>query len=300
MSDPHVLVLGNANVDLVLGEVDGWPAVGTEVMVDRAETRPGGSAGNTALALAGMGVPHRFLATTGSDMNGKWLRAQFPADAADWTVLDGATTLTVGIVHKGGDRAFITTPGHLERARAAELIARIPRATADNRWAILSGTFLMPDLSENGDALLDALAAKGWRTAIDPGWPPQGWTATIRDRMTGWMARADASLVNEEEARALAQTGDSARAVDMLADGPARNRLLVVKRGPHGASATADGRHHHAPSPAVRVVDTVGAGDTFNAAFLAELAAGAAIGDALTRGVETAARAISTFPRSYR
>lgn len=300
MSDPHVLVLGNANVDLVLGEIDGWPAVGTEIVVDRAETRPGGSAGNTALALAGMGVPHLFLATTGSDVNGDWLRAQFAAATADWTVLDGATTLTVGIVHKGGDRAFITTPGHLERARAAELIARIPRAAADDRWAILSGTFLMPDLSDNGDALLDALAEKGWRTAIDPGWPPQGWTTATRQRMAGWMAKADASLINEEEARALAQTDDIARAVDMLADGPARDRLLVVKRGPHGASAIGGGAHHHAPSPAVDVIDTVGAGDTFNADFLAALVAGTAIEDALKRGVETAARAISTFPRIYR
>jgi len=300
VSDPHVLVLGNANVDLVLGEIDGWPAVGTEIMVDRAETRPGGSAGNTALALAGMGVPHLFLATSGSDMNGDWLRAQFPTATTGWAVLDSPTTLTVGIVHKGGDRAFITTPGHLERTRADDLIARIPKAAADNGWAILSGTFLMPDLSDNGEALLDALTAKGWRTAIDPGWPPQGWAAATRQRMAGWMAKADASLINAEEARALAQLDDIERAVAMLANGPVRNRLLVVKRGPHGASAIRDGAYHHAPSPAVDVIDTVGAGDTFNAAFLAALTAGAAVGDALTRGAETAARAISTFPRSYR
>lgn len=298
MTDPHLLVLGNANVDLVMGEIDGWPAVGTEIMVDRAETRPGGSAGNTALALAGLGVPHLFLATTGSDVNGNWLRAQFPAATTDWTVLDGATTLTVGIVHKGGDRAFITTPGHLEGTSASELIARIPRATAGNRWAILSGTFLMPDLSDNGDALLDALAARGWRTAIDPGWPPQGWTAATRRRMAGWMAKADASLINEEEARALAQADDIACAMEMLADRP--DRLLVVKRGPQGASAILRGMQHHAPSPTVEVIDTVGAGDTFNAAFLAALASEADIDDALTRGVETAARAISTFPRTCR
>ncbi|HRP77937.1 MAG TPA: carbohydrate kinase family protein, partial [Aquamicrobium sp.] len=63
---PPILVLGNANVDLVLGEIDGWPEVGTEIMVERAETRAGGSAGNSALALAGMGVAHLFIASTGN------------------------------------------------------------------------------------------------------------------------------------------------------------------------------------------------------------------------------------------
>ena len=40
-----ILVLGNVNVDLVMGPVDGWPAIGTEIEVERAEMRAGGSAG---------------------------------------------------------------------------------------------------------------------------------------------------------------------------------------------------------------------------------------------------------------
>ena len=45
LTSSAILVLGNANVDLVLGEVDRWPAIGTEVVVERSEMRAGGSAG---------------------------------------------------------------------------------------------------------------------------------------------------------------------------------------------------------------------------------------------------------------
>ncbi|MGB3901318.1 MAG: PfkB family carbohydrate kinase, partial [Mesorhizobium sp.] len=76
--------------------------------------------------------------------------------------------------------------------------------------------------------------------------------------------------------------------------------LVVVKRGPDGALAIgADGAVVLAPAPRVEVVDTIGAGDVFNAAFLAALARGRALAECLATGVETASCAISTRPRSY-
>lgn len=296
---PAILVLGNANVDLVLGEVDGWPAIGTEVVVERAETRAGGSAGNSALALAGMDVPHRLIASTGSDPNGAWLRGAFDPASCDWIDGDGATTLTVGIVHKGGDRAFFTTPGHLDAARAEDLIARLPDAPPGPAFALLSGGFLMPGIRAGTAGLLEALRARGWRTAIDPGWPPEGWRADTLRLMEGWMARADITLVNDAEAQAIAGKGETAAAAELVAARLAPDQVLVVKRGCEGACALQDDRRFHAAAPKVRVVDTVGAGDTFNAGFLAALAEGAETAAALIRGVRVASHAISTAPRQY-
>lgn len=297
---PAVLVLGNANVDLVLGEVDGWPEVGTEVKVGRAEMRAGGSAGNSALALAGMGVPHLLIASTGSDPNGAWLRGAFDAASCDWIDDDGATTLTVGIVHKGGDRAFFTTPGHLDTARAEDLVARLPQAPQGAAFALLSGGFLMPGLRAGTDGLLTALAARGWRTAIDPGWPPEGWGAETLKLMEGWMARADIALLNEAEVQALAGGAAAPEAAGPVAARLAPGQVLVVKQGERGACAFHNGRVFHAAAPRVSVIDTVGAGDTFNAGFLAALAAGAGTAAALERGVAAASRAVSTSPRRYR
>ena len=298
MTTPRLLVLGNANVDLVLGEVDGWPAVGTEIMVERAETRAGGSAGNTALALTGLGVPHLFISTVGNDANGAFLRGAFNAASCDWLVDSGETTLTVGVVHRGGDRAFFTTPGHLQRATVEDLLARAPAAPAGGSIAILSGGFLMPRVDAGTDELLAALAARGWRTAIDPGWPVEGWTDAVQARMRQWLARADIALLNEDEVRGL--TGMEARAgAHALAAEMRAGQMLVVKRGAGGATLYLDGQACSADAPAVTVIDTVGAGDTFNAAYIAGLVAGRTPADALAAGTATAARAISTFPRRY-
>jgi len=296
---PPILVLGNANVDLVLGEIDGWPRIGTEIRVERAEMRAGGSAGNSALALAGMGVPHRLVASTGSDPNGAFLRAAFDAACCDWIDEEGATTLTVGIVHRGGDRAFFTTPGHLDTARVEDLVARLPDAPPGPAFALLSGGFLMPGIRAGTSDLLDALTARGWRTAIDPGWPPEGWQGETLRLIEGWLARADIALLNEDEARAVAGTDETAPAAKLLAVRQRPGRILVVKQGEKGADAWQDGRHFHAAAPRVRVIDTVGAGDTFNAGFLAALATGTGPAAALVSGVEAASRAVSTAPRRY-
>jgi sugar/nucleoside kinase (ribokinase family) len=299
VNEPALLVLGNANVDLVLGEVDGWPAIGTEVVVDRSEMRAGGSAGNTALALTGLGVPHRFVASTGTDPNGLWLRAQFDAAQCDWIDDPADTTLTVGIVHKGGDRVFFTTPGHLQSARLDDLLSRLPQAPHAHAHAILSGAFLMPAIAEGTMSLLGVLKEKGWRTAIDPGWPVEGWTDINRERFQNWLEEADIALINAEEAKGFTSHHDLDAATEALVKSLQADQLLVIKRGPDGASAYQRDAAFHMRSPEVTVIDTVGAGDTFNAAFLAAVSKNNTIQQALERGVETAARAISTFPRRY-
>ncbi|BCH34251.1 carbohydrate kinase [Mesorhizobium sp. L-8-10] len=299
MTTPAILLFGNANVDLVLGEIDGWPAVGTETMVERSETRPGGSAGNMALALSGIGVPHLFIGSTGDDANGAWLRSQFDPRFCKWIIDGGDTTVTVGIVHRGGDRVFFTTPGHLQAARIADLLKALPPAPHDRAVATIAGGFLMPDIAAGTARLLWELSALGWRTAIDPGWPPSSWDDKTRTIMAQWLGLADYALLNAEEIKGFTGIEPHEHAAAAVAGMLKQSQALVLKMGPEGARAYRGGETFAVQAPEVRVIDTVGAGDTFNAAFLAALVEGADLHAALSSGVETAARAISTFPRRY-
>ena len=295
MTTAPILILGNVNVDRVMGPVDGWPAIGTEIEVERAEMRAGGSAGNTALALAGLGEPHLLVASTGDDPNGAWLRGEFDAACCDWIDDPGMTTTTVGIVHMGGDRAFFTTPGHLQRATPKALMARVPAASQPGAVAILSGNLLMPAIRDATATILTGLKVRGWATAIDPGWPPQGWTSPLRGMVAEWLRLTDHALLNEEEIAALTEgTG-----IDELANLMPMGATLVVKRGPSGAMGISDGEKRIVPAPQVEVIDTVGAGDSFNAAYLAARVSTLPLSSALLRGVEVASRAVSTFPRRY-
>ena len=302
MTVERILVLGNVNVDLVMGEIDGWPQVGTEVILPRSEMRPGGSAGNTALALSGLGVPHRLVAGVGVDMMGDWLAAQFDPAYSTWIVMDCATTVTVGIVHHGGDRAFFTTTGHLHESRLEDLATRIPAAPDEQACALISGGFLMPHIEAGTAELIPLLQNRGWRVAIDPGWPSDGWSHKNVALARRWLGLADIALINAEEARGMTARDDLDAAVGDLASSLSANQMLVVKCGAEGVSVHAGGRDGNeitVAAPEVEVVDTVGAGDTFNAAFLATLTSGSMPAEAAARGVRSASIAISTYPRRY-
>jgi sugar/nucleoside kinase (ribokinase family) len=299
MSVSPLLILGNVNVDLVMGEVDGWPAIGTEVVVPRSEMRPGGSAGNTALALSGMGIAHRLLASVGNDAMGSWLAGYFDEACTTWVIDDSDTTISVGIVHKGGDRVFFTAPGHLHHARLEDLLAHIPAAPTAASFACISGGFLMPSLIEGTSELLRLLKQHGWQTAIDPGWPPEGWTEANKQRSLAWLSLADYALLNAEEVKGLGENDNLDTAAATLSGRLGAGQTLVIKNGPEGAAAIRDGKSVSAKAPPVTVIDTVGAGDTFNAAFLAGLSLGDSLQGALERGVRAASLAISTFPRRY-
>ncbi|MEP9372718.1 carbohydrate kinase family protein [Mesorhizobium sp. KR1-2] len=299
MPIPPLLILGNVNVDLVMGEVDGWPAVGTEIVVPRSEMRPGGSAGNTALALSGMGIAHRLLASVGNDTMGTWLAGGFDQANSTWVIDDSDTTISVGIVHKGGDRVFFTAPGHLHHAQLDDLLPHVPAAPTVTSFACVSGGFLMPSLIEGTSKLLRLLKQQGWQTAIDPGWPPEGWTEANKKRSFEWLTLVDYALLNAEEVKGLGESDDLDAATAALSARFGTGQTLVIKKGPDGAAAVRDDVTVSAKAAPVTVIDTVGAGDTFNAAFLAGLSHGEELQAALERGVRAASLAISTFPRRY-
>jgi ribokinase len=102
------------------------------------------------------------------------------------------------------------------------------------------------------------------------------------------LSRVGVLVLNEHEAAALLDqpaggvAGASEEAAALLARGP---RAVVVTMGPDGAVAAEAGSCIHVPAPAVRVVDTTGAGDAFVGAMAASLAAGATLVDAVTAGV---------------
>lgn len=75
---PTLYVVGNINVDVIMSTLQQWPQKGTEAMLDHSELRPGGSAGNCALALAALETPYRLVANQGNDYFSPWLAQLFP------------------------------------------------------------------------------------------------------------------------------------------------------------------------------------------------------------------------------
>lgn len=293
-------VIGNVNVDLILGPAAPWPKAGTEIIVDHDELRVGGSAGNSALAWQALGVEFEIAANIGSDQFGRWLAEAFGHRSEKWSVRPERTTLSVGITHPDGERTFFTTTGHLPRFSLEDVFAVIDGERLRGGCALLCGAFLTDDLTKEYGAFFDWAERHDITVALDTGWPLDGWTEENCVATRAWLSRSGIALLNEVEATTLAGIADPIEAAREIRSHMPEGAIVVVKRGSDGATAIgSDGLPVSVAAPFVKVVDTIGAGDVFNAAFLAALADGKSLASCLTAGTEVASRAISTLPRNY-
>lgn len=295
---PRVFVIGNVNVDLILGPHQEWPRLGTEVLVDRTELRVGGSAGNSLLALHALGANAVGVVSAGTDPFGNWLRDEMRHIPGRWVTSQAPTSVTVALSHVSGERTFFTHLGHLAELAWSDIEPSIDDMQRGD-LVLLTGAFLTPRLRRQYPAMLAAFKDRQLRVAIDPGWPPEGWTAEVRDEVRRWFALCDDILLNQQELCAfvgLTELQAAAAQVRQMLPAPG---ILVVKCGAQGAHAWSGGQAVQVSAPRVTVMDTVGAGDTFNAAFLWSSLRGYPTADALHQGVIVASQAISTSPRNY-
>ena len=294
---PPIAVIGNANLDLVGGVMADWPEQGTESFLDRADSRIGGSAANTALVLQRLGARAGLIASAGDDLVGQMIAAHFAGPLDRIARVPGPSSVTFGLLHPGSERTFFSTPGHLDRFDAATLRAGPDGWPLAGAVALVAGGFALPGLRADCTGLLDELRAHGARIAIDPGWPDGGWSRENRALARDWIAASDVILVNDKEVLGLTGTRTLAAGIAALELLLRPGAALVVKLGPEGAVARVDGQDHRADSPQAEIFDTIGAGDAFNAGYLAALQAGQDHAARLAAGCAVASRVIRAFPR---
>jgi sugar/nucleoside kinase (ribokinase family) len=294
---PPLTIIGDVGVDIVLGPIDHWPAVGTEALMDRSELRPGGSAANAALAASYLGASCRLVSSVGNDGLGTWLVEQLRGFETSLSVCDVATSVSVGIIHSCGERTFLTTRGHLEAFAYEHVRPFIPRAKHRDSIALLSGVFLTPKLRRNYSRLLDEVAALGYQIALDTGWPSGNWNDELREQVFGWVGKCDHVLLNEIEVTHLGDSTDVEVALANVSRRLKPGASLVVKNGAKGATGFQAGATVRVDAVPSSVFDTIGAGDSFNAGYLLARLEGSDLTDSLAAGCRAAAAVITRFPR---
>jgi sugar/nucleoside kinase (ribokinase family) len=292
-----VCVIGNANLDLVAGSVADWPAWGTEVFLSNSDFRIGGSAANTASVLHRLGHETGLISARGEDEPGEMIGRHFSGALDRVAVLSERTSISVGILQTGGERSFFSTDGHLDGLDVKFFREMLKDWPLDGALALVSGGFALPALMDEHTDFLRWLRAQGTEIAIDPGWPGEGWTETAIRLAREWIAVADHLLFNDLEACGLTGTTDIGQALATMQGMLAPSARLIVKRGAEGASCSCDGELVREPAKSLEIMDTIGAGDAFNAGYLSAVADGESARVALRRGIHVAGHVISEFPR---
>ncbi|HKE50713.1 MAG TPA: carbohydrate kinase family protein [Actinomycetes bacterium] len=280
MTQPELdlLVVGDANPDVVLsGAPRTLPFGQRERLVDSGTLTLGGSGAITACGAARLGLRTAFVGRVGKDALGQYTLDALAERGVDVSgcLVDpqAATGLTVVLID-GDDRAMLTAPGCLPLQAVEDVDPRLVNAA---RHVHVSSYFLQPRLAAGLPDWFAAIRAEGKTTSLDTNDDPaETWDSGV----AAALAQADILLPNEAEALALAgrSDGDLLAACRQLAT---MARLIVVKRGTDGALSWTDNGPVTTPSLDVEVADTVGAGDSFNAGFLAGWLGGHAVAASL-------------------
>ncbi|MDR8412570.1 carbohydrate kinase family protein [Nonomuraea sp. 3-1Str] len=270
LSDFDLLVVGDANPDVIVSGAPRRPAFGQrEELVDTGDLVLGGSGAITACGAARLGLRVAFAGRVGDDPAGAFVLdtlARRGVDVSACVVESGAATALTVILADGQDRAILTAPGCLGRTSAGdvppELLARVAHVH-------VSSFYLQPRLAEGVPDLFRAARAAGATTSLDTNDDPSGRWEGLEEvlPLTGVL------LPNEREALAIAGVPELGQALRELA---ARGTTPVVKCGAEGALTIVDGEPLRVPAPPppahqgpAVVVDTVGAGDSFDAGLIA-------------------------------
>lgn len=271
MTAARILVAGDANLDLVLrGDV--VPRFGqAEQLLDGADLVLGSSAGICAFGLARLGVDVALCARVGHDIFGdetRRLLSDAGVDVED--VVRGDQPTGLSVILSGDDRAILTLTGALAEADGDDVRRSLARVGATHLH--ISSFFLTPTLAGALPTLLAEVRAGGITTSLDTNWDPaERWEGVAE-----CLPHLDLLLPNVAEVVALAAvcghavSDPLAAAVALAAIGP----TVVVKDGAAGGFAVSASESVRAPGLALEVVDTTGAGDSFDAGFLAAWVAG--------------------------
>jgi sugar/nucleoside kinase (ribokinase family) len=275
-----LLIVGDANPDVVLHGAPQTLAYGqAEQLVENGALTVGGSAGIMACAAARLGLRTAFASVVGGDAAGRFMLEELTRRGVDVDgvrVRDGlATGLTVALA-RGDDRAIVTFPGCIDALTADMVDDGLVRGA---RHVHVSSFFLQPHLAPGLRGLFEVAHAAGAATSLDLNWDPaEQWDGGLSDLLPA----VDVLFVNAVEAAAVSGAADPAVAATVLA---ARGPLPVIKLGAAGALAHDGCRLVRVSAPPVTVVDTVGAGDTFDAGFLCGRLLGWDVGRCLALGV---------------
>ena len=298
MATPPLLVLGNVNLELILGTLDKWPDFESETIMSTSNLRAGGAAGNAALALSGLSVEHRLIAAIGNDGLGNWLKNEFQPSTTTWSVVPAATAVSVSVLHDDG-RVFLTSEGHLAAATVDTMLDAIPPATAKSSFALVTGTNLMPNITAGMSQLLTMLSTMGWTTVLDHGRPTEGWNEDTISVYRAWVRASDMVIIYEDDLCAIMHEDDVEDAQKALVRTLAEHQVLIVLRGLSRVDAFYQGKMVSAEGDEIDAKDTVGFGDIFNAGFLNSYMAGEGLQASLEAGLTVAALAVTTSPRLY-
>ena len=274
-----VTIAGELNLDLILYGLPEQLPPERELLADRMTLTLGSSSAIVAHNLAALGSRVGFQSRIGEDQLGGIALERLQQGGVDVSRvrrISGTTTtgLTV-ILHHPEWRNILTYSGTISELVWNDLDLDY---LSDSRHFHFSSYYLQKGIRPRVAELFQNLKSKGLTISLDTNDDPEDrWEGDLHELLR----HVDVFLPNEREACKAAATDDLEIAIQRLSS---LVPLLVVKLGRKGSLAVRGNERFECPSREVIAVDTVGAGDSFDAGFLHQFVRGADLSACLKSG----------------
>lgn len=257
-----ITIAGETNLDLILYGLPEEMPTERELLGSGFEVTLGGSSSILAHNLAALGARVGFISRVGNDEMGKIALSRLGEGGVDLSHIasqQGVGTGVTLILPHGKHRHILTYPGAMAEMTVADLdLAYL----TSSRHFHLSSLFLQTGLQPGLPELFHQLKQAGLTTSLDTNDDPTGeWGGVLHQLLD----KIDLLLPNEEEIKKITRKPTLEEALDALAP---RVPLIVVKCGSRGAVVQRGSKRDWIAPLRVKPVDTIGAGDSFNAGFL--------------------------------
>jgi sugar/nucleoside kinase (ribokinase family) len=285
VTEYDLLVVGHPSIDLMFSGLPRWPEVGLDMEV-AAFGMSAGTTFNTPAAANRLGLRVGYVALLGTDLWSDLVRREFAAEGLpeDLVVsVDHETPFVSVALNHDRDRGFVTyAADNPDDERLLQDAAIEAVSTADARhFHGYAGT--------ESTELSEIARRRGLTVSLDawggPWWEEQ---ATLDDIVR----HADVLFANESEALAMTGEPDVRSALAALAEVVP---CVVIKRSADGSIGIVGGEVCDVPAELANVLDTTGAGDCFNAGFLAGWLGELPLEQSLVLGNLCGARAVEAF-----
>jgi ribokinase len=279
-----VICFGALNVDK-LHRVDGIAGEGEERSIFEFSEFPGGSAANTAVGLARLGLRTGYIGKVSDDREGQLLINNFRKEGVN---LDGVIVskkflsgVVIGFVDRKGERALYVNPGVNDSLEFGEIDLNYAKSAKFLHMTSFIGEKPFGAQKRLLSVLSDV------KVSFDPG---EIYSRKGLNSLSPILKRGFVVFLNKKEIKTLTGEDPEQGSKTLLREGA---KIVVVKLGKKGCYVT-DGRETHLIEPYdVKVIDTTGAGDAFSSGFLYGLIRGRGLFESGKLGNFVASRCIS-------
>jgi ribokinase len=273
-----IAVIGSSSIDLVVS-ADKRPQAGETVLGNSFETVPGGKGANQAVAAARLGADVTMIGRVGDDDFGEIILENLKTNGVNTKYMEPVTHTRSGTAHitlAEGDNSIVvvkgandhTTPEYVKKAESVIREADV----------VLVQLEIPMETVEFAAELCDKL---GVPLLLNP--------APARPVSRELIAKASFITPNEHEFKLLFDGEDRSEVLKRYPN------KLIITEGKEGARFFDGEKEWLVPGISVPVVDTTGAGDTFNAAFAVQIAGGKSVYEALEFANHAAALSVTKF-----